>query len=51
MLGSHVAQIEVLPASCRRRLQWWQSHTALITVVCVLAALAAVSMQATKIIG
>jgi hypothetical protein len=51
VLGVRVAQLQVLPANCRRRVRWWQAHTTVIAFVCAIAAIAAVSLQISTAVG
>jgi hypothetical protein len=35
-----VAKIQLVPAQCRRRVQWWQSNARHVQIICAVAAAA-----------
>jgi hypothetical protein len=45
MRAARLAEVEVLPAYCRRRVRWWQHNATHVQLGCALAALAAACMQ------
>jgi hypothetical protein len=40
-----LAEIQLLPAHCRRRVQWWQGNARHVRLVCAFAAGAAACLQ------
>ncbi|MEP7179896.1 MAG: hypothetical protein ABI775_12455 [Pseudonocardiales bacterium] len=46
-----LAEIQLLPAHCRRRVQWWQSNARSVQIACVVAAAAAACLQVGSSVG
>jgi hypothetical protein len=46
-----LAEIQLLPAHCRRRVQWWQSNARHVQIICAVAAIAAAGMQLGASVG
>jgi hypothetical protein len=46
-----LAEIELLPGRCRRRVRWWQGHARYAQLCCALAALAAAGVQISTSVG
>jgi hypothetical protein len=46
-----LAEIELLPGRCRRRVYWWQSNAKPVQIICAAAALAAACLQVTASFG
>jgi hypothetical protein len=45
MRGASLAEVELLPARCRRRVRWWQRNARYVQLSCVLVAVATVCVQ------
>lgn len=46
-----LAEIELLPAHCRRRVRWWQGNARYIQLACAIVALGAASVQVSTVVG
>jgi hypothetical protein len=46
-----LAEIQLLPAHCRRRVQWWRSNARHVQIICAVAAIAAAGMQLGASVG
>jgi hypothetical protein len=46
-----LAEIQLLPAHCRRRVQWWQSNARHVQIICAVAVIAAAGMQLGASVG
>jgi hypothetical protein len=51
MRGAQLADVELLPARCRRRVRWWQANALHVQVGCGIVAAAAVGMQISGTVG
>ncbi|MGX7678118.1 hypothetical protein ACSMXN_04385 [Jatrophihabitans sp. DSM 45814] len=45
MLGARLADVQVLPAHCRRRVRWWQANAIYVQLCCAFVAVLATSVQ------
>ena len=46
-----LAEIQLLPSHCRRRVQWWQSNARHVQIACALAACAAAGIEISNLLG
>jgi hypothetical protein len=46
-----LAEIQLLPAHCRRRVQWWQSNARHVQIICAVAAAAAACVEISASVG
>ena len=51
MCAAGLADVELLPARCLRRVRWWQGNARYVHLTCVIAAVAAACVQIVMTVG